>query len=263
MIVLILLVLGLCLGSFINALVWRLHEGKSVVYGRSMCTACGHRLGALELIPIFSWLGLGGRCRWCQMPISIQYPLVELLAATSFVASYIFWPTDLSQTGNLVLFISWLASSVGLLALAVYDLRWMILPNHIIYPTFFAALAGRLAYISFFAANKGHSLEQWALSLIVASGLFYILHEISRGQWIGFGDVRLGLITGTLLADPAKSLLMIFIASLLGTIFSLPKLLKPTKILNHRLAYGPYLILACAIALLFGQKLFDWYSNLL
>ena len=68
--------LGLLFGSFANAVIWRLHSGDSVTKGRSKCPSCGHVLGPLELVPVASWLALGGRCRHCRRPISIQYPLV-------------------------------------------------------------------------------------------------------------------------------------------------------------------------------------------
>ena len=262
MIVLILLLLGLCVGSFINALVWRMHEGKNVARGRSMCTSCGHQLSALELVPIASWFFLGGRCRWCSQPISKQYPLVEATAAVVFAGSYLFWPASFDG-GQQVLFAAWLSSFGGLLALAIYDLKWMILPNHLVYPSFFIAAAGRLAYISFFASDKSHQLELWVLSVLVSSGIFYLLHELSKGQWIGFGDVRLGLVTGTLLATPQKSLLMIFIASLLGTFGSIGVFANSRHVLNHRIAYGPYLIAACVIVVVFGSNMLDWYQRFL
>src|SRR3989344_6490262 len=125
MIVAILIVLGLAFGSFVNALVWRLHEqeerakskeqrrkkGKakntaklsshtsvlsskdlSILKGRSMCPSCKHGLAAKDLVPVLSWLTLRGKCRYCHKPISIQYPLVELITATLFVISYLLWP---------------------------------------------------------------------------------------------------------------------------------------------------------------------------
>lgn len=223
---------------------------------------CGHALSANDLVPIFSWIALRARCRYCGQKISAQYPLVEITGGLVFVLSYFFWPVELVG-GQLVLFITWLAASVGLLALAVYDLRWMLLPNHILYPTFIVALSGRLTYILFFASDKAHNFWLLALSLLVASGIFWLLFELSRGRLIGFGDVRLGLITGTLLADQLKSLLMIFIASLLGTFIVMPALLLKKKSLGAHLPYGPFLITATFIVILFGDQLVDWYKRLL
>lgn len=274
-VIIILAWLGLCFGSFVNALVWRLHEQSkkqpkslkqrqnlSVIKGRSMCPNCHHVLAWYDLIPFLSWVMLGGRCRYCKKPISWQYPIVELAAAAVFVLSYLCWPGGLHHAGDWMLFVTWIASSVGLLTLLIYDARFMLLPNKILYPTFFIAAAGRLVYIIGFAPRKWHDLLLWIASIAVASGIFWVLYIASNGKWIGFGDVRLGLITGTVLASPAKSFLMIFIGSILGTIFVLPAIITHKKRLTSRLPYGPFLIIAAWVAVLFGNNIINWYKNL-
>lgn len=253
---------GLAFGSFVNALVWRVKTNKNL-NGRSQCPDCKKTLLARDLIPVLSWLLLRGKCRYCRRRISWQYPAVELAGALTFVASYYYWPVELTGVGNWLLFVTWLASSVGLLALAVYDFRWMLLPNRILYPTATVALTGRLAYLIAFESDKAQGILNLLLSVAVASGVFYFLYMVSSGRWIGFGDVRLGLITGVLLADPAKSFLMIFIASILGTLFVLPAMIRNQKKLTSKLPYGPFLIIGTAISLLFGQGITDWYLNLL
>src|SRR5882762_114793 len=107
MIIVVLAILGLCFGSFVNAAVWRIYAQEqvkskklqvkkstnlSIVNGRSVCPHCEHELAAKDLMPVFSWLSLGGKCRYCKKPISRQYPLVELLTAVLFVFSYLYWP---------------------------------------------------------------------------------------------------------------------------------------------------------------------------
>jgi len=271
--VIILAWLGLAFGSFVNALTWRVHEqnkkGKSrakdlsIISGRSICPKCKHVLTWYDLVPVFSWLALRGRCRYCKKQISAQYPLVEIIMALVFVGSYVWWPVPLDQAGEWVIFITWLATSVGLLALLIYDAKWMLLPNRIIYPTFFIAFLGQLVYLVGYEPHKGHALLMWALSVAVASGIFWLLFIVSSGKWIGFGDVRLGLITGTVLADPGKSFLMILLGSALGTLFILPALMAGKKNLASKLPYGPFLIGATAIAVLFGDRILEWYGNFL
>jgi len=271
MLIVILAILGLCAGSFVNALVWRIHEqsaGKkskklSILKGHSMCPDCRHELAARDLIPLISWLFLRGKCRYCRQPISIQYPIVELTAAAVFVSSYFWWSGDLSLAGQKLLFTAWLISSIGLLALLVYDLKWMLLPNKIIYSTLVVSAIGRLGYIIFFADNKTHSFWLLLLSIIIASGLFWALYIYSKGRWIGFGDVRLGLITGTLLADPGLAFAMIFAASVLGTLFALPELASGQKNMSSRIPFGPFLITATYIMVLVGERFNHWYSGLL
>lgn len=263
MIVLYLAVLGLCFGSFVNALVWRVRNKKDFVKGRSQCPDCRHTLAPRDLIPVFSWLLLRGRCRYCKKPISWQYPAVEVAGAVTFAASYYFWPGDVNTAGEWLLLITWLISSVGLLALLVYDFRWMLLPNKIVYPTTAVAVAGRLAYIIFYESDKLMSLRNLVLSVAVSSGIFFLLYVVSSGKWIGFGDVRLGLATGALLGAPELSFLMIFLASLLGTVYVLPHLARGKKKMTAKLPYGPFLIVATAISLLFGASLVEWYIDIL
>jgi leader peptidase (prepilin peptidase)/N-methyltransferase len=253
--------LGLCLGSFVNALVWRVHEGRDFVKERSVCPKCGHTLAARDLIPVLSYVLLGRKCRYCGQSISRQYPATELIGAGGFLLSYWFWPVNLTHTGNLILFITWLISFVGLLALTLYDLRWMLLPNKILYPTFLITALGYLIYWLGFAGDKTFFLINWFLSIAVAGGIFLVIYVISSGQWIGFGDVRLGLITGTLLHKPTIAFLMVFLSSVLGSLAALPSLLTGKRGINSKLPYGPFLILATFICLLFGQTVLDWYQK--
>ncbi|MEX0881442.1 MAG: prepilin peptidase [Candidatus Saccharimonadales bacterium] len=286
MIWLILAVLGLSAGSFISAVVWRVRqqelraEGReprakkttnyqlpttnySVLHGRSVCPHCRHELAPSDLIPLFSWLLLRGHCRYCGQPISWQYPAIELATAAVFLISYAFWPGGVYGIGDWVFLIAWLATSVGLMALLIYDLKWMLLPNKVLYPTLFVAVAGRLIYLISFEPDKAQAAVAWALSVAVASGLFWLIFVASAGKWIGYGDVRLGLITGTILTDPLLSLLMIFVASVLGTLVALPALATGRKRFGSHIPYGPFLILATGVVLLFGQTPIDWYRRLL
>jgi prepilin signal peptidase PulO-like enzyme (type II secretory pathway) len=179
-------VIGLCAGSFINAWVWRLHQQSkikspksknnlSIVKGRSVCPSCRHQLAWYDLIPLISWLVLKARCRYCKKPISYQYPIVEALTSLIFAFSYVFWPQTVHLNGQWLLLITWLAASVGLIALAVYDLRWMLLPNRILYPILVLAVAGRLAYITAFERQIFHAILLWVSSLAIASGVFLVL----------------------------------------------------------------------------------------
>jgi prepilin signal peptidase PulO-like enzyme (type II secretory pathway) len=147
------------------------------------------------------------------------------------------------------------------MALLVYDLKWMLLPNSIIYPTLLIAVAGKLIYLIGFEPHKSHSAALWALSVLAASGVFWFLYMISKGKWIGYGDVRLGLITGTLLQAPLKSLLMIFLASLIGSLTILPLISVGKRRLSAKIPYGPFLITATFICVLFGDSLINWYKS--
>ncbi len=282
MILAILVVLGLCFGSFVNAVVWRTRQQAqspqklsansyqltvkknqlSILSGRSQCVNCGHTLAPKDLIPVLSWVFLNGRCRYCQKPISRQYPIVEITLGLAFALSYYFWPATL-QGGQWLLLVTWLIASVGLLALALYDIRFMLLPNKILYPTAAVAILGRLAYIVGYELNKPRALLAWLVSVAVAGGIFWLIYSLSRGKAIGFGDVRLGLISGTVLADPLLSLQMIFVASVLGTVVMLPGLISRRRTLTTKVPYGPFLILATFVVLLFGSSFTTYYQSLI
>ncbi len=272
MIIVVLFTLGLCLGSFTNALVWRVHEQAkpkkkrvakdnelSIIKGRSMCTHCQHTLAWYDLMPVLSWLSLGGKCRYCRKPIGWQYPLMEVLTALMVVLSYIYWPVA-PQGAQLLLFGIWLALLVGFMSLIIYDMRWMLLPDRVVFPM--QGIAAVFALIVLLSSKHLLHDSLWlALALACTAGLFYVLHVVSDGKWIGGGDVKLGVVLGLVLADPAKSFLMLFIASLLGTILAIPLFIKGKAKRNSKLPFGPLLIIATIIVYLFGASMIAWYRQ--
>jgi prepilin signal peptidase PulO-like enzyme (type II secretory pathway) len=270
MIFIVLAIVGLCLGSFINALVWRLHEQSktkakqklarlSIARGRSMCVHCGHELAVRDLIPVLSWLSLQGKCRYCHKPISWQYPLVELLTAGLSIFSYVFWPLAFHGE-SITLFCIWLLLLTGFIALLVYDARWMLLPDRIIFPLIGLALLQVVLQFVFF--HGGNDLAKGLVGgLAFSAGLFYLLHQVSDGKWLGGGDVKLALIIGLLLPSAEKVLLMLFIASITGTLYALPALLRKRLKANSRVPFGPFLIVATVLVYLFGSSIISWYYS--
>jgi leader peptidase (prepilin peptidase)/N-methyltransferase len=219
-------VLGLAFGSFVNAWVWRTRQvlddaGEpkklnkkekaeySILKGRSMCPNCRQSLKALDLIPLFSWLFLAGKCRYCKKPISVQYPIVEFATAVLFVVSYVLLPT--STNWEWVGLFTWLIGLIGLIALAVYDAKWMILPNMILRPIY--GLVGAGLVIQFIMGRPLTQIFSILGAIAVCSGLFLILFLISKGRWIGYGDVMLGLLTGALIGSTMSAIFSIFTAS--------------------------------------------------
>ena len=272
MVIFVLAILGACMGSFVNALVWRVHEQSrltkksqlkqrqelSVVKGRSMCPDCRHELGVADLLPIISWVSLRGRCRYCKSPIGWQYPLVEAITAMLFICSYVYWPFELDSAG-LTGFIAWLGILTGFVALTVYDIRWMLLPNRILHPLY---ALGLVFAVSRIVGNSDVAADVVMLlvTMAVTGGLFHLLFEMSQGRWIGGGDVRLGYLIGLLLLRPELGLLMLFTASLLGTLMAMPQLFRKKLTRFSHIPFGPFLMAATMIVLLFGQSLVDWYQ---
>jgi len=166
-------VLGLLIGSAINAIVWRLYVGRSWVRGRSMCPDCKHTLAAKDLVPVFSWLALRGKCRYCRTKIHWQYPLVETLTALIFAwSAFVLSPNNFEGGIRLVV---WLLLLTMLIVLAVYDTRWMILPNKVLFPAIGVATA--LAVVTAYASGTSAFLTQLpiAAGFLVLVGLVVIL----------------------------------------------------------------------------------------
>lgn len=275
MLIAALFIIGLCLGSFVNALVWRVHEQAeeaskskpdskqleklSITKGRSMCPHCKHELSVFDLIPVFSWLSLRGKCRYCHKPISVQYPLVELGMALLFVLLYVAWPVDLRGI-QIAIFILCLPLVVGLGALLIYDLRWFLLPDRILYPLY--GLGAAIAVLNIIASdNVLRAILNLFLAVLISSGIFYALFQFSSGKWIGGGDVKLGLLLGLVVGTPGRSVLLIFSASVIGTVISLPFLLTHKLKRNSVVPFGPLLIAGLVIVLLLGHPILSWYQS--
>lgn len=267
-------ILGLSLGSFVNALVWRTHEqervGKgqkvnskklSILNGRSMCVHCRHELAWFDLMPVISWLSLGGKCRYCHKPISWQYPIVEVSTVAIFVISYLYFPFRNSLLiTHYSLLALWLVVVTGFMALIVYDIRWYLLPNRIVFPL--QAIAGLLAIIAITQFPDRYGLIQQGMALLVSAGLFWALHTISGGKWIGYGDVKLGVVIGLVLGRGDLALLMLFLASALGTIVALPLLLRGKANRTTKLPFGPFLMASTMVVFLLGTQIIDWYTSM-
>lgn len=255
----VLVVLGLALGSFVNAFAWRVHKKKDWVSDRSECDNCHHKLGALDLIPVVSWLMLHGKCRYCKKPIK-DSPLTELAVPTLFVASYFFWPQPLEGEG-LVTFIFWLVFVVGFAALTVFDFRWFLLPNKIVFPLIGLAVLQLVIQVIFYDAAWRDILGA-VLGVTIISGVFYVLFTVSKGTWIGFGDVKLGVVLGILAGGPMPAILLLFVASVLGMLFSLRLVVTGKASRKSYVPFGPFLLAGMIVVQLFGADIINWYQDL-
>lgn len=266
MVIALLVLLGLCFGSFVNALVWRIHEQAkkkskfsskelSISKGRSMCTHCGHALAAQDLIPVLSWVSLRGKCRYCRKAIP-DTPFSELLTPVLFVLSFVYWPHGFDGLG-IFMFVAWLVLLVGFVALFIYDLRWQLLPNRIVFVLMAVALIQVIVEI---AAGGGVDCLVGALwGVVFGAGIFWVLFQVSGGRLIGGGDVKLGVVYGLLLGGPINSLLCIFLASIIGTFVALPLVAAGRAEKTTKIPFGPYLITAVVVVYLFGADIVSWY----
>lgn len=251
------------MGSFVNALVWRLHEDRDFINERSECVHCHHQLVFYDLVPVLSWVLLMGKCRYCHKKISWHYPLIELATAALFVFSYLYWPFDLASGAGLVSFILWLFVCVIFMALISYDAFWKILPDKLVVP-----LTG---LATFFGLIRVFSIEQLPVAsayldliggVLVIAGLYFVLHWYSKGRWIGFGDVKLGISLGLILGFQ-ESLLALFLANFIGLLFILPGMILGKIHSKSKIPFGPFLIVGCIISFLLGSKIIDWYFSII
>lgn len=285
-IVLGLAVLGLLLGSFAGASVWRLRarqlvedkadgevvdarelkrlrriEKKSISEDRSVCLHCGHKLAWYDLLPVVSWLRLQGKCRYCGRFIGWFELLIELGTALFFVVSYLSWPHDLTNIIDIILFGLWLGAGLGLIILLSYDSKWFLLPNRVMFPVIgIAAISAGIHIIASPSSLETALSVMWACMIL--SGLYFVLYIVSRGEWIGFGDIKLGLALGLLLADWKLALLALFMANLIGTAIALPALVTRKMGRNSRIPFGPMLILGWVLAGLYGNAIIEWYLSI-
>jgi leader peptidase (prepilin peptidase)/N-methyltransferase len=247
MIFLFLVLAGLIVGSFLGALIWRIKVGESVARGRSYCPLCKHQLGFWDLIPLFSFLGQRGRCRYCRRPISLMYPFLELASAGILILLFLYFGLSLE-------FFIYSAYSFFLITIFVYDLRWQIIPDEVVIPGIVIALIGQ-----FFLPVK---FTEALLGAIIGGGFFLIQYLVSRGRWIGGGDIRLGVMMGLMLGWP-RLLAALFLAYFLGAVIGIILIAFGRKKMKSYLAFGPFLTLFTLVALIYGDFLIEWYLNLL
>lgn len=236
-------ILGAALGSFLNVCIYRIPEEESVVFPPSHCLGCGNRLLARDLIPIFSFVFLRGRCRHCQARISWQYPLVELATGLLFV---LVW---LSTGYSWATLAGWVFVAV-LLTVTVIDLRHMIIPDQIL-------LAGILMGLPFLFLNSRWDML-WGIAAGLAAGAFMLaIAVVSRGG-MGGGDIKLAAFMGLFLG-PQMVGLALFLAFLVGGLIGIGLLVTGKKGRKDAVPFGPYLALGGVLALLQGADIINWY----
>jgi leader peptidase (prepilin peptidase)/N-methyltransferase len=247
-------ILGLAVGSFLNCVIYRLEKNESFLIGRSYCPKCKHQLGWQDLIPLLSFLELGGKCRYCKQKISWQYPLVELATGILFVSVFhIAFP-------NLLLSIYYFLISSLLIVIFTYDLKYYIIPDEIIYPAIVITFLYNIFY-SCFMLHSSYSILNILCSGLGASAFFLAIFLISKGKWLGFGDVKLAFFMGLFLGFP-NILVAFFISFLIGAIIGLGLIFCGKKSLKSEVPFGPFLVTGTFLALFLGNQIINWYFNL-
>jgi len=240
---------GLVIGSFLNVVIYRTKIKKSILRPRSFCPCCKRILAWRDLIPILSFIALKGRCRYCRKKISPIYALVELATGVLFVLFYL-------QTGNfnLALVFNLFFASILIVAF-VYDLKYYLIIDNAILLGAIGAILGSIILAS-------PSFPRAILGSLAAGSFFAIIVLVSRGKWMGGGDVKLGFLLGLILGWP-KILVALFLAFILGSIVGLFLVIRGQKKLKSAVPFGTFLSLAAMIAMLWGDKILNWYLHLI
>lgn len=250
--------LGLLVGSFLNVVVWRVPRGESVVSPPSACPRCGHRIAAYDNVPVVSWLVLRGRCRRCGAPISVRYPVVELLTGLLFVGTALV----VGLTWALPAFL-WLAGIS--VALAAIDLDVRRLPDAIVLPSYPVALV----LLALGAWNPGGRPAFDALLRAVLAGaallLFYLVVHLVQPRGMGYGDVKLAGVLGMYLGYVGWGALVVgaFAAFLLGGVFGIVLIAVGRAGGKTAVPFGPWMLLGAAVGVAAGEPVAQAYLGLL
>jgi len=238
--------LGLCFGSFATMLIPRLmFDEAGIVTGRSMCPKCKRTLGFFDLIPVFSWLFSGGKCKKCGKKISIFYPLTELVFALFFMLmTKVFWETPAYYW---IMGITFFA-----LVLGFYDARFQVVDRRVSFPAI-----GLAALWMFFRPGE---ITDFLIGGAIGAGFYALQWAISKGRWVGAGDIELGLFMGLVLG---KELILggLFLSYIFGSLTAVIMMASGYIKRGGKLPMGVFLMSALLLFMVWGRDMIDWYTD--
>ena len=241
-------IFGLVIGSFLNVCICRIANEESIAFPPSHCTNCGYELKAKDLIPVLSYIFLGGKCRSCKEKISIQYPIVQILNAILYIAIYL----KFGFTLNLFKFC--LFASL-LIVIGFIDFKTKYVYNSTVV---FGVVSGILFAVLEWMETKSIPWNYIA-GAFIGFGIIYLIVILTRGM--GEGDIDIALICGLFLG--IKGILVtLFLAIILGGIVATIILIFKLKERKAEIAFGPYLAIGGIIACLYGNSIIDFYLKL-
>ena len=240
----ILTLLGVCVGSFLNVLIYRIPREEEFVKTPSHCMSCGHSLSWYENIPVVSWLLQGGKCRACGVKLSVQYPVVEALNGAMWLLTALLYRGQWVTVGLYCVLFSML------LTLSVIDWRTFTIPNGINLVIF---VLGVIRLVTDLGNWSNYVIGMCSVGLV-----FLLLHLLTGGNGLGMGDVKLVAAAGLLLGW-SSMLLAVLIGSLSGAIIHSVRMRRGA---GKKLAFGPYLAAGIWIAALGGEQIVAAYFGL-
>lgn len=251
------LIIGAVMGSFLGSLIYRASLTKSTSRLRSYCPDCKHTLGALDLIPVVSFLSLGGRCRYCKMKIHPRYLLIEVTSAVVYLLTFfLFLNQNLPLTEITLLY--YLAVSTILIGLFFSDLFFGILPDKMI----MFGLGVTLTHLIYqYLLSGQNDIINHLLSAIASGAFFLTTIVVTKGRGMGGGDMKLAFWIGLLLGWPSV-FSALFLAFLTGSILSVMLIMIRVKRFGQTIPFGPFLVVCTYISLFWGDQIFNWYLGL-
>ena len=238
-------ILGAIVGSFLNVLIYRLPRKIEVVYSRSFCPECGHKLGFFDLIPLLSYILLKGKCRYCGEKISFIYPLVEFLTGVIFVISFIYY-------GFSIFYLKFIIFSSILIVISIIDLKTMEIMDG---PLYFGLFMG----VIFLLIEK--NFINTLYGIVIAPLIFFLIIVLSKGG-MGGGDLKLSFLFGLYLSFP-KIIPWFFLSFLIGFIPAIYLLITKKATRKTPLPFGPFMAISGIIVFLFGNQIIRFYNNLM
>jgi len=245
-------ILGVCVGSFLNCAIYRL-ETKKTLKGRSFCPKCKKQLEWWDLVPVFSFLVLKGKCRNCKKKISWQYPIVETLTAVIFLLIFS-TQGELVSVWNFLNLGFWFYVASVLIVIFVYDFKHYEIPDKVLFP----AIAITFLYDLFLTGN----ISNFLLAGLIGFVFFFSIFFVSKGNWMGFGDVKFAILMGLLLGV-SNILLALFLAFFFGAIIGIILMMFEKKGFKSEIPFGPFLVFGTFLALFWGPEIINWYFNLI
>ena len=247
-------ILGLAIGSFLNVCIDRLPQNKSIAYPPSHCEACQHKLAAKDLIPVFSYLRLRGRCRYCQAAVPHRLFWVEL--ATGIIFALLYWHYGLSVELGVMVFYASL-----FIIIFVIDLEQGLILNKVVYPTMVVALLLALYPWPWLPQSMDMRVAYAALGGAIGFAIFLLIAIVSRGG-MGWGDVKLAALIGLATGFPLVFLAVIM-GAILGGIVAVALMIAKRRKRREAIPFGPFLALAAMVTLLWGSNILGWYLGLM
>jgi len=265
-------IVGLIIGSFLGVVNYRLKTAEDIVWKRSHCPKCKKPIRWYDNIPLLSFIILRGECRECKKKISWQYPAIELLTGLLFaVVAWKFlggWGTSSQKILSNVEAVEmsfWLFTVSYLVLIFFHDYDYLLIPDAVVWPaigvTFF------YQYWKYLQSPLGiadfrNPFVSSLLAALVAALFFFGLIWISRGKWIGGGDVKLGFLVGAIVGWP-KILFVFFFAYMIGAIVSLALIALKKKTWKSQIPFGPFLVTGTLIVMFFSEQIQFWVNRYL